>query len=296
MRSRLAIFVAVLAALTAVAAASAQVRELWPGVTFEQTIQPTANGPVVIDVLTGPRPGGTTTLEPLLSNGTLTGRETLTSLERRLSPAATYAGVNADLFNLDTGVPSGALIQDGQVLSLPSNSRSTAGITSDGTLDVRRVIATGAWTGTGVAHPFVLNRVPDANGTALFTAAWGPSTPSVPGSAAVVLFPFSGAIPGIDGLATAQSVVVGAASVAIPPAVRSCSRRAPRRPSSRPRRPPVPRSRPGSTCSPPGRGSSAAIGGGPADRPRRRARIPLGRGLHARRSSVSARRAAPSAS
>ncbi len=217
MRRRLTIFVlAGLAALTVIRAASAQERELWPGVTFQQTIQPTPNGPVVIDVITGPRPGGTTTLEPLLSNDTLTGRETLTRLEQRLSPSATYAGVNGDLFNLHTGLPSGGLIQQGQVLSLPSNSRSTAGITSDGTLDVRRVIATGAWTGTGAAHPFVLNRVPDANGTTLFTAAWGPSTPTVAGSAAVVLFPFPGATPGIDELAAVQSVVVGAASVAIP--------------------------------------------------------------------------------
>jgi hypothetical protein len=203
------------AGLLAVARASAQ--ELWPGVTFQQTVQPTPNGPVVLDIITGPRPGGTTTLEPLLSNGTLTGRETLTALERRLSPNATYAGVNGDLFNLQTGLPSGALIQQGQVLSLPSNSRATAGITSDGTLDVRRLIATGAWTGAGPAHPFVLNRIPDANGTALFTSAWGPSTPTVAGSAAVVLFPFLGSSPGVDALAGVQSVVVGAASVAIPP-------------------------------------------------------------------------------
>jgi hypothetical protein len=215
-RRRLAIFVAGLATLVAAGEASAQERELWPGVTFRQTIQPTPNGPVVIDVLTGPRPGGTTTLEPLLSNDALTGRETLTRLEQRLSPNATYAGVNGDLFNLHTGLPSGALIRQGQILSLPSNSRSTAAITSDGTLDVRRVIATGAWAGTGVAHPFLLNRVPDANGTALFTAAWGASTPTVPGSAAVVLFPFAGATPGIDELTAVQSVVVGAASVAIP--------------------------------------------------------------------------------
>lgn len=82
---------------------------------------------------------------------------------------------------------------------------------------MRRVIATGAWTGGGPAHPVVLNRVPDANGTALFTSTWGPSTPTVAGSAAVVLFPFLGSTPGVESLAVVQSVVVGAASVAIPP-------------------------------------------------------------------------------
>ena len=218
MRRRLSILAIVgLTAIALAGVAHADGRELWPGVTFEQTIQPTPNGPVVIDVLTGPRPGGATTLEPLLSNDTLTGRETLTKLEQRLSANATYAGINGDLFNLRTGLPSGGLIRDGQVLSLPSSGRSTAGITADGTLDVRRVIASGAWTGTGVAHPFVLNRIPDTNGTALFTSAWGVSTPTVPGSVAAVLFPFAGATPGIDQLAAVQSVVAGAASVAIPP-------------------------------------------------------------------------------
>ncbi len=218
MRRRLLILgLLCLAASGLAGAARGDGRELWPGVTFEQTIQPTLNGPVVIDVLTGPRPGGTTTLEPLLSNDALTGRETLARLEERLSPTATYAGINGDLFNFRTGLPSGGLIRGGQVLSLPSSGRSTAGITADGTLDIRRVIATGAWTGTGAAHPFVLNRIPDANGTALFTSAWGLSTPTVPGSVAAVLFPFAGATPGIDQLAAVQSVVAGAASVAIPP-------------------------------------------------------------------------------
>ena len=218
MRRRLSILAVVgLASVALAGVARAQERELWPGVSFRQTIQPTPNGPVVVDVLTGPRPGGTTTLEPLLSNDTLTGRETLTKIEQRLSASATYAGINGDLFNLHTGLPSGALIREGRILSLPSNGRSTAAIMSDGTLDVRRVIATGAWTGTGVAHPFVLNRIPDANGTALFTSAWGASTPTVSGSVAGVLFPFGGATPGIDQLAAVQSVVAGAASVAIPP-------------------------------------------------------------------------------
>ena len=110
MRRRLVISTVVLAALLAATAGHAQSRELWPGVTFEQTIQATPNGPVAIDVLTGPRPDGTTTLEPLLSNDELTGRETLTALERRRSTDATYAGVNGDLFNLKTGIPSGGLI------------------------------------------------------------------------------------------------------------------------------------------------------------------------------------------
>jgi hypothetical protein len=217
-RRRLAIAAVMFAALLVVAGvARAQSRELWPGVTFHQTIQPTPHGPVAIDVLTGPRPGGATTLEPLLSNDTLTGRETLTSLERRLSGSATYAGVNGDFFNLRSGLPSGVLIQQGQLVSLPNNERSTAGVTDTGTLEVRRVIATGAWTGSDVAHPFALNRAPDNDETSLFTSSWGAATPAAGGATAVVLFPFLGGAPGVDALASVQSVVAGASSVAIPP-------------------------------------------------------------------------------
>jgi hypothetical protein len=215
---RLAIAALVLASLVAAGASRAQARELWPGVTFHQTIQPTPHGPVVIDVLTGPRPGGATTLEPLLSNDALTGRETLTSLERRLSGDATYAGVNGDFFNLRSGLPSGGLIQGGQLVSLPSTGRSTAGITDAGALEVRRAIATGAWTGSdGATHPFVLNRPPESGETSLFTSSWGPSTPAVGGATAVVLFPFLGGAPGVDSVAAVQSVVAGASAVAVPP-------------------------------------------------------------------------------
>jgi hypothetical protein len=216
-RRRLAIAVLLVLASAGVADASSA-RELWPGVTFEQTVQMTVEGPVVVDVITGPRPGGTTTLEPLLSNDSLRGREPLTAIERRLAGSATYAAVNGDFFNLSSGLPSGGLIQQGRVVSLPSNARSTAGVSADGTLTVRRVIATGAWTGTGQAHPFALNRVPEPNGSALFTPQWGPSTPTIAGgSVAVVLFPFLGTAPGIDAVSTVQSVVAGASSVAIPP-------------------------------------------------------------------------------
>ena len=62
------------------------------------------NGPVAINILTGPRPGGTTTLAPSLSNDTLTGRETLTAIERRTAPQATTAGINGDFFTFATGV------------------------------------------------------------------------------------------------------------------------------------------------------------------------------------------------
>ena len=119
-------------ALALAAPAAAQPRILWPGVTFDTGVQFTPNGPVAINILSGPRPGGTTTLAPSLSNDTLTGRETLTAIERRTAPQVTSAGINGDFFAFATGLPSGVLMQDGQVMSprapaSPPTARSTFG-------------------------------------------------------------------------------------------------------------------------------------------------------------------------
>ena len=129
-----------LAALCLAAPAGAQTRALWPGVTFETGAQFTPNGPVAINVLTGPRPAsGATTLTPVLSNDSLTDRETLTDMQRRIAPSGTTAGVNGDFFSFTTGIPSGVFMRDGQVASAPSGKRSSAGVTTDGMLDVRKI-------------------------------------------------------------------------------------------------------------------------------------------------------------
>ncbi len=197
--------------------AAAQPRPLWPGVSYDTGVQFTPHGPVAISVLTGPRPGGATTLAPVLSNDALTGTETVTAMERRIAPAATTAGVNGDYFSFDSGVPSGIYMSDGQVASPPYGSRSSAGVLLDGTLDIRRVAFFGTWQGAGVKHTLTtLNEAPPANGSALFTPAWGASTPVVPGSVAVILFPFPAAVPGADLPAPVAEVRSDGAPVSIP--------------------------------------------------------------------------------
>src|SRR4026208_2564258 len=101
-----ALLVTLAAALVAPAGEAAP-RELWPGVTYEVDVQFTPHGPVAINVLRGPRPGGLTTLEPVVSNDTIVGRETLTPRQRRLASTAATAGINGDFFALATGRPSG---------------------------------------------------------------------------------------------------------------------------------------------------------------------------------------------
>ena len=209
--------VSILAAALLAPAASAAPRELWPGVTYESGVQFTSHGPVAINVLRGPRPGGLTTLEPVLSNDTIVGRETLTSMEVRLRPTATAAGVNGDYFAFATGKPSGVLMRDAQLVTPPTAGRSSAGIRSDGTLDVRRVGFAGTWRASVTARPIsTLNTLPAANAAGLYTDAYGPSTPALPGSAAVVLFPFPATTPQGDLAAPIVEARADGGAVTIP--------------------------------------------------------------------------------
>ncbi len=217
---RLVLAAVIIASALAVgpSAGQAQVRQLWPGVTYESGVQFTLHGPVAINILRGPRPGGATTLAPVLSNESLLGTETLTAMQRRLASTATLAGVNGDYFSLGTGRPSGVLMQDGQLLSPPRGSRVSAGITTDGTLDIQRVSFFGAWQGAGARHPFNwFNQPPGEGEVAVFTDAYGPTTPAVPGAAAAVLFTFPTAVPDIDLAAPIVEVVEHAGVVPIPP-------------------------------------------------------------------------------
>jgi hypothetical protein len=206
-------------ALALAAPAAAQPRVLWPGVTFDTGVQFTPNGPVAVNILTGPRPGGTTTLAPSLSNNTLTGRETLTALERRTAPQSTTAGINGDFFAFADGLPSGVLMQDGQVMSPPSAYRASAGVTSDGTLDVRRVTLSGTWQGAGNKRTLnLLNKPLDKKGgIALYTQVWGPTTPPTPGAVSAILFPFPAATPNTDLQAPVVELRTGGAAIPIPP-------------------------------------------------------------------------------
>jgi len=170
---------------------------LMPNVSFKRTVQFTAHGPVVLNVITVPRPGGLYQLKPLLSNGTILGKERVTSMERGISNSATVAGVNGDLFNFKDGHPSGMLMQNGVLQSPPYRFRSSVGITSDGRLNVGRVSFFGYWQGLGQRRPLTgLNQPPRGDGTSLFTPAWGAATPRIPGVVEAVLRPFPPAVTG----------------------------------------------------------------------------------------------------
>jgi hypothetical protein len=170
-----------------------------PGVTYERGVQFTPHGPVALHVVTAPRPSGLYGLRPVLSNETVEGRETVTSMEKRTSAAATSVSVNADYFALASGRPSGIFMRDRVLASPPNDGRSSLGVTDDGTLDVRRVEFFATWQGFGQRRTLTaFNQPPGPNGIALYTPAWGRATPDQPGAVTAVLSPFPPATPNTD--------------------------------------------------------------------------------------------------
>lgn len=179
--------------------AAAQGAQLLPGVTYETGVQFTPHGPVALHIVRGPRPVGLYRLRPVLSNDSIVQREALSAMQRRLSTQATSVGINGDYFSLADGRPSGIFLRDGVLATPPNSSRSSAGITLDGLLDVRKVRFLGTWRGTGQRRAVnFLNKAPGTNGISLFTPDWGSATPRIAGSFAVTLAPFSSATPNAD--------------------------------------------------------------------------------------------------
>jgi exopolysaccharide biosynthesis protein len=170
---------------------------LMPGVTYQKEVQFTQHGPVVFNVITAPQPGGLYSLQPVLSNDAIVGRERVTEIEKRLSATATVAGVNGDLFNFGDGHPSGVLMRNGVLDHPPLAGRTSIGVASDGTLHLDRVSFSGYWTGTAERRRIGLNDVPGTNGASLFTPSYGPFTAKVAGTEAV-LQTFPGVTPNAD--------------------------------------------------------------------------------------------------
>jgi len=152
---------------------------LMPNVGYQRIVQFTPRGPVVLDVVTAPRPDGSLyTLAPALSNGAVVGTEKLTDMQKDVSSTATTVGVNGDFFAANPGTPTGILIRGGSLDSAPATGRSSLGIGADGTLTVARVAFDGTWKGTDQRRQLDLNAKPVAGHTTLYTSAWGPATPA----------------------------------------------------------------------------------------------------------------------
>ncbi|MGZ4353920.1 MAG: phosphodiester glycosidase family protein [Gaiellaceae bacterium] len=169
---------------------------LMPGVGYQRQVEFTPRGPVVLDVVTAPRPDGSLyTLAPALSNGTIGGTETLTDMEKDVTATATAVGVNGDFFAVKSAVPTGILMRGGALDGAPAIGRSSLGIAPDGMLTVRRVAFDGTWRGTDQRRQLDLNAAPVAGHTTLYTSAWGPATPAESGVVEDVIGSFPAAQP-----------------------------------------------------------------------------------------------------
>jgi exopolysaccharide biosynthesis protein len=197
--------------------AAAQSTPLFPGAAYERSVQFTPHGPVSLHVVRGPRPVGLYRLRPVLSNESIMLRETVSSMQKRLATQATSVGVNGDYFAPSDGRPSGILLRDGVLATPPNSARSSAGVTLDGLLDVRRVSFRGTWRGTGQRRALnFLNKPPGTNGISLFTSDWGTSTPRVSGAFMVVLGSFPPTTPNTD-LAVPVTAATAGSSIRIQP-------------------------------------------------------------------------------
>jgi Phosphodiester glycosidase/FlgD Ig-like domain len=193
-------FISCLVAGTFASPAAGAVETLMPGVTYENRLQFTRFGPMRLHILSAPKPDGKLyKLQPVLSNGTVLGRERVTAMQRRAEQSSTAAGVNGDLFTSADGIPNNGLIQDGVLKTTPHPRRSMVGVDAVGNLRVERIAMLGTWQGIGPRRPVhIVNRAPGPNGTTLYTPAYGSTTPATAGVTEAVLSPFPAATPNTD--------------------------------------------------------------------------------------------------
>ena len=163
---------------------------LMPGVTYTREVDFTLQGPVVLDVVTAPKPDGTLySLVPGLSNNQLRGKESLSRLGSRIAAGATSVAIDGDDFG-SSGAPSGILMQKGVLESAPADGRSSLGIGTDGTLATARVSLVGIWQGNRQRRPLFLNTPARKGKFSLYTPAYGGATPRESGVVEAVLNSF----------------------------------------------------------------------------------------------------------
>jgi flagellar hook assembly protein FlgD len=205
---KLLIAVALAAALVSAAASAATGRSrqesvststLMPGVTYSREVDFTSRGPIVLDVVTAPKPTGALySLAPALSNDQLQGKETLTHLASRLAGGAATVAIDADYFDRKTGAPSGTVMQNGVLESAPATGRSSLGIAEDGTLMAAHVSLAGTWQGNGQRRPLLLNGPVGKGKFTLYTPAYGAATPKESGVVEAVIGQLPPPRPGVS--------------------------------------------------------------------------------------------------
>lgn len=174
---------------------------------------------VVFHVVYAPKPGGAYGLRPVLSNNNVSGRATLSAMQRHMLPKANVVGVNADFFTFATGHPNGLLVQGGVLQSRPLSGRSAVGIGLDGLLRIARIDYAGTFQfdGFGGHRLKEYNRPTWADDAfTLFSSSWGGHTPHLSYTTEAILTNVRRTFPNVDRTATVLKVVRGSGH-AIPP-------------------------------------------------------------------------------
>ena len=189
---------------------------LMPGVTYSRVVDFTSRGPIVLDVVTAPKPTGPLySLAPALSNDFLVGRETLTRLSGRVAGGAATVAIDGDYFNRRTGAPAGILMRNGVLESAPATGRTSLGIDAAGTLTAARVSLAGTWQGNGQRRPLLLNGPAGKGKFTLYTPAYGTATPRESGVVEAVIGGLPPTRPGVP-LAGTVTQVTAAGPTGIP--------------------------------------------------------------------------------
>ena len=139
-------------------------------------------------------------------------------MQRRLAPSATSAGINADLFTLQTGRPSGIFMRDGELAVAPNAARveRRRPVRRDARHAPRLATRHVGRHGTG-ACPGPAQRPAGSRRCVRLHSDVRAATPALPGGIAVILFPFPLPSPGVDLPATVVEVRPADAPVGIPP-------------------------------------------------------------------------------
>jgi hypothetical protein len=153
---------------------------LVPGVTHSRELIFNGGRPVVLHVVRTPPPSDLYRLLPVRARGGDVRRQSVPSMQRRLSSRATTVGVNGDFFRLETGHPTGIFMRNGVISAPPSRRRSALAVGLDNSLLVDLLGLDATWQAVGDRprrlHDF--NRpVVNLPRVGLFTRAWGATTP-----------------------------------------------------------------------------------------------------------------------
>lgn len=203
---------AALAAVLVLPATAGASELLVPGVTHSRELIFNGGRPVVLHVVRAPPPSDLYRLLPVRARGGDVRRQTVPSMQRRLSPRATTVGVNGGFFRIETGHPTGIFMRDGVISAPPSRRRSALALGLDGRLLVDLFGFDSTWQAVGDQprrlHDF--NR-PVANlpKVGLFTRPWGAATPRARRAVELVLDGFPPARLGADLTGTVVAVERG---------------------------------------------------------------------------------------